>query len=199
MRTHNHKGLQMGIAIEKHCLHKIVGDLIYKKFDGLDGVTVKKDFECCNKNDPREQLPLFSSLKDQSRITQLCKVDMLIIANDKVKVIVEIEESGMIPTKICGKFLTSGLAQCYRSSKQQKCFPLSDKLLFIQVLSSKKIPKRSSIEPQWESMENVLKSIKNIKGRKMSYRLISWKPDKQDKEHAKELFGHIETFLKCNS
>ena len=41
----------------------------------------------------------------KERETHMCDVDMLIVSEGLVRVIVEIEESGFNPTKICGKFL----------------------------------------------------------------------------------------------
>ena len=57
----------------------------------------------------RHNLPLFSS-SQKGNDTEFSNVDALIIQNNSVSVILEIEESGLIPTKICGKFLTSALS-----------------------------------------------------------------------------------------
>jgi hypothetical protein len=161
--------------MKSHLLHQLVGEIVTEKFGKQPGVIVKRDFACCAKEEPQEQLPLFSTQR-KSRVTQLCKVDMLIIAENEVKIIIEIEESGMIPTKICGKFLTSGLAQWYIPYKGDPV-RLADNLLFIQVLSSSKIPERSSIHNQWSSIESTLKGINMVGKRKMSYQLISGRPE----------------------
>ena len=54
--------------------------------------------------DGKQHLSLFVG-KVKERETHMCDVDMLIVSEGLVRIIVEIEESGFIPTKICGKFL----------------------------------------------------------------------------------------------
>ena len=179
--------------MKTHPLHKIAGYLVCKKFNNREGITVKKDFACCGKEDIQEQLPLFSS-GEKSRVTQLCKVDMLVVVKNEVKVIIEIEESGMIPTKLCGKFLTSGLAQYYMPYKKEK-IPISKNLLFIQILSSERIPEKSSIQPQWINIKNALKSIREIGGKKVSYELIIGAPNDFGEKNARELLRCIERFI----
>ncbi len=172
-----------------HYLHQIVGDIILREF----GEKVKRDFACCRDMDVREQLPLFSS-KIKSRETQLCKVDMLIISENEVKVIIEIEESGMIPTKICGKFLTSGLAKYYIHYKEKEV-PLANPLSFIQVLNSEKIPGKSSIQSQWVNIGKALQRLGEVDGRKLFYKLIFGEPKNFEKERGEELTGSIKKFL----
>ena len=57
----------------------------------------------------KQHLPLFVGTR-KGRDTRMCCVDLLVILSGKIRVIVEIEESGFHPTKICGKFLQSVLA-----------------------------------------------------------------------------------------
>ncbi len=75
-----------------------------------------------------------------SVVTRICEVDALIVVEGQVRVIVEIEESGFIPTKICGKLLTSALATHFiHASLPGKAIPLGSDVLFIQVLDRIKL------------------------------------------------------------
>ena len=49
--------------------------------------------------------------------TQICNVDALLIKNNKIIIIIEIEETNIKPTQICGKFLTSALGQYFIHKK----------------------------------------------------------------------------------
>lgn len=173
----------------EHKLHQVVGDIAVRNF----GENVKLDFACCKNTDARQQLPLFSS-REKSRKTQLCKVDMLIISGNEVKVIIEIEESGMIPTKICGKFLTSGLAKYYIHYGEKEVL-LANPLLFIQVLNSEKIPEKSSIQSQWVNIGKALQRLGEVDGRKLFYKLIFGEPKNFEKECGEELTGSIKKFI----
>ena len=174
----------------EHKLHQVVGEIVTGSFRE----NVKFDYACCKNMDSRQQLPLFSS-EDTSRETQLCKVDMLIVAENKVKVVIEIEESGRIPTKICGKFLTTGLAKLYKPHKGN-ALPLASPLLFIQVLSSKGIPEKSSIPNQLRNIERAMRKISNVDDRQMYYLLFVGEPNTFESKHGAELTSKIGEFLK---
>ncbi len=69
----------------------------------------------------------------------MCCVDLLVIAGGSVRVIVEIEESGFLPTKICGKFLQAALATHFiHESRSEESLPYAEQVLFIQVLDGSK-------------------------------------------------------------
>lgn len=174
----------------QHQLHQLVGEILVRNF----GEDVKLDFACCKNTDSRQQLPLFSS-EETSRETQLCKVDIVIVSENKVKVVIEIEESGRIPTKICGKFLTTGLAKIYKPHKGS-ALPLASPLLFIQVLSSVGIPDNSSIPNQLRNIEKAMRKINNVNGRQMYYLLFVGEPNTFESEHRAELTSKIEEFIK---
>src|SRR4051794_20054773 len=59
-----------------------------------------------------QNIPLFCS-EEKGNDTEYCNVDALILLGGRIKVIVEIEESGLKPTHIFGKFLASAAALCY--------------------------------------------------------------------------------------
>jgi hypothetical protein len=71
----------------------------------------------------KQHLPLFVG-HTKVYETHICDVDMLMISEGQVRVIVEIEESGFIPTKICGKFLQSVFATHFiQDSRPEHVFP----------------------------------------------------------------------------
>lgn len=178
----------------KHELHKAVANILVNEFKEK----VRLDYACCENVQSRQQLPLYLD-KPESRRTQICKVDIIIIADNEVKVIVEIEESGMIPTKICGKYLTSGMAKYYRPSKGIG-IKLANPLLFVQVLNSMKIPKKNSaIEEQWNNIKQAVQRIRKIHNRSVNYILLYGRPDKFKEESANRLLKPIRKFLATGS
>ena len=104
-------------------------------------------------------LPLFSS-SQRARVTQYCNVDALILQNNKIRIIFEIEESGLLPTKICGKFLTSALStNLIHNILNNQSTPLANKVCFIQVIDSSKLPPNSSKIQQGGNLEASIQSI----------------------------------------
>jgi len=85
-----------------HPLHEIIGDCI--NANEFPGCKIVKSQDCGGHQD----VPLFCS-EVKSRKTRYCLVDMLMMKDDKIRVIIEIEESDVKPTQICGKFLASAL------------------------------------------------------------------------------------------
>jgi len=59
--------------------------------------------------------------EEKSRAAWYCDVDMLVLKENKVRAIIEIEESNVKPTQICGEFLTSALARYYIHENKEKC------------------------------------------------------------------------------
>jgi len=115
-----------------HPLHLAVADAIQKR---LDGHTELIRDPACGGN---QQLPLFIG-RHKTRATRMCCADLLIISSGMVCVIVEIEESGFLPTKICGKFLQAALADHFiHDTRQEPALPYAPAVLFIQVLDGSK-------------------------------------------------------------
>jgi hypothetical protein len=93
-----------------HPVHIAIGNLITLIVDQLEkDYTVIKDPACYEKDNSNQHIPLFCS-NERSNSTKFCNVDILILRKQKIRVIVEIEESHVGPTQIAGKFLTSALA-----------------------------------------------------------------------------------------
>ncbi|MFA5873478.1 MAG: hypothetical protein WC832_05900 [Anaerolineales bacterium] len=112
-----------------------------------------------------QHLPLFVG-HTKERETHMCDVDMLIVSEGLVKIIVEIEESGFIPTKICGKFMQSAFATNFiQDSRPEHVFPYSNRVLFIQVLDGSKCLKPgTSKNLQARLIEEKIRDMLPIKG-----------------------------------
>jgi hypothetical protein len=64
----------------------------------------------------------------------MCDVDLIIVLENQVRVIVEIEESGFLPTKICAKFLQLAIAtHLIHNLRPVRTLPDGKQVLFIQV------------------------------------------------------------------
>ena len=143
----------------KHPLHQAVGTTIECTI--RKPARLVKDEACggC------QHIPLFCGQK-RSRETQLCKVDLLLVKSGEVSVIIEIEESGFNPTKICGKLLTSALATHYIHDKETvPVIPFAKHVLFVQVLDGSKISKlRASKPAQCKLIQSKINQVLPING-----------------------------------
>lgn len=137
----------------EHPLHKIVGGCI--NINDFPNCKIIKDPAC----DGQQNVPLFCS-RDKSNKTEYCDVDLLMIKDNKIRVIIEIEETDVKPTQICGKFLTSALSSYYiHDSENNTPIGMRDSVLFIQILNTSQLKEKTSKIKQWENLE---RSIKNI-------------------------------------
>lgn len=135
-----------------HQLHEAIGKIIDESV--LPGCRILKDPACGGKHN----IPLFSS-SNKTRETEYCDVDIMIIKFNKIRVIIEIEETDVKPTQICGKFLASALCSYY-IPRDDKAVGMDDAVLFIQILDTSKLIKGKTHKiKQWENLE---KSIKDV-------------------------------------
>jgi hypothetical protein len=143
--------LKGGIEME-HQLHKIIGDCI--KGTEFPDCKIITDPACGGQHN----VPLFCS-DVKSNETEYCNVDLLVIKDNKIRVIIEIEETDVKPTQICGKFLTSALSSYYIHDSENTPIGMSDSVLFIQILDTSQLKEKTSKIKQWKNLE---KSIKNL-------------------------------------
>jgi hypothetical protein len=137
-----------------HPLHQAIGEALDNA--KLKECEILKDQACGGD----QNIPLFVG-KSKSNTTEYCNIDLLVLKNDRIRVIIEIEETNILPTKICGKFLTSALASCYRHSKHGNSeICMGESVLFIQVVDSSKLKKGKTSKPK--QFENIMTSIKAI-------------------------------------
>ncbi len=111
-----------------------------------------------------QHIPLFVS-ENKSRKTEYCNVDLLVLKKGKIKIIVEIEETKIGPTQICGKFLTSALARYFiHETMKDKLVGMHDSVTFIQILDSSKLKaERTSKFTQGENLERSINNILPVK------------------------------------
>jgi len=107
----------------------------------------------------------------------------------------EIDESDTKPTQICGKFLTSALSKYYihgpKSNKVE--VEMDSSVLFVQIVSAKKLKPESKKGGQWENIEKEIRDILPLKNIE-KYRLIFDKDNDSDKLRT-EILSTIKSFL----
>lgn len=170
----------------EHKLHEVVADCI--KGCLPSNCELLKDPACRG----NQNLQLFFT-DEKSRAARYSVVDMLILKNNKIKVIIEIEESDKTPIRICGKFLASALASCFiHESRGDKPIKMDKQVTFIQICSTEKLKSGSSKKEQWG---NLKKSIKNLlilnKLSVCRYELLWGKPKDFKKDKCEDLLKII--------
>ena len=137
-----------------HPLHLAVADEIQSHLNGR--AELVRDPACGGS----QHLPLFVGRR-KARDTRMCCVDLLIISASQVRAIVEIEESGFLPTKICGKFLQAALADHFiHDTRREPALPYAPRVLFVQVLDGSKCLKLGTRkDAQAELIEGRIREI----------------------------------------
>jgi len=175
-------------GIMDHVLHEKLGKTIRDSFSGEPGYKVMLDKACGG----QRILPLFMSDVIGSD-TEICDVDILVVKDEKVRVIIEIEESDVKPNQICGKFLTSALASCY-SGDEGTTAPLDAPIAFIQVLdkSKLKIHKTKKLK-QWENLEKATCRLLPVGNSQINvYKIFGFNgPEDQYEKQAALLIGFL--------
>lgn len=173
-----------------HPLHIAVAKAIQKSLKG--SCELLKDPACGG----TQNLPLFVGAV-RGRDTWMCNADLLIITDNQVGVIVEIEESGFLPTKICGKFLQSDIATYFiHDLNPKRAVPYGNHVLFVQVLDGTKFTKKNSKKyAQCEMIERQINAILPIKNASITeYRLL-FINDNKDKSDLHSIGSYIAQFL----
>jgi hypothetical protein len=156
--------------MSKSKLHKLVGNIInnYCNNNLNSNLLAFQDFACMPSS--KQKIPLFI-LDIKKRETNLCNVDIIIVKNNKIKIVIEVDESDIKPTQICGKFLTTALSNRYEHNNGKKVkYLFSNKYLFIQII--KLDPKKNSKkEIQIRNLESGIKAIKLSK-KTVMYKII---------------------------
>ena len=150
-----------------HPLHEAIG----KIFD----LTVSRFPQCELVKDPAcggmQNIPLFRS-GARSAATRFCNVDMLILRNQKIRMLVEIEESNIKPTQIAGKFFTSALATHFiHDLHGGSAIPKDNPLVFIQIIDTLNLKDGSKKMLQCQNIEFAIQSMLPLEGI-TSYRLF---------------------------
>ena len=174
----------------EHPLHQAIAKCLEDKLSSCE-IIIGED---CGGN---QKIPLYCT-EEKSHETQYCQVDILILENNQIRVIIEIEESDIIPTQICGKFLTTALSSYYiHECKNNIAIEMSHSTLFIQILDNSKLSDRTSKIDQGEQIEKSIKNILPVKGSKIKkYRLFYGnKSDFEEGNKCRELIDCIKKSL----
>lgn len=158
--------------MKNHPLHKIIGEEVKEAIGGSRSEVVL-DLACGG----GQYLPIFFQLPKSSS-NKYCNVDCLVLLNNKIKIIIEIEEANMKPTQICGKFLTSALGKYFTHSNvgNYAMIGMDESVCFIQIIDASKLPKATSKIDQFENIEKSINSILPLKGSNIrSYKIIPFR------------------------
>lgn len=123
-----------------HPLHKRVGSSI--SLLNSERTKVLLDNACCENLEDVEVHNISLFFNEKSNSSKLCNVDALILYDQKVKIIIEIDESNSSPNNIFGKFLTSAFSNLYQYNNEKISIP-EKSVLFIQVVDTSKYPLNS--------------------------------------------------------
>ena len=177
----------------RHPLHHAIGELIANR--GFPDCQVVRDPACGG----AQHIPLFSSAS-KSRRTQYCNVDLLILQHNLVRVIIEIEETNITPTQVCGKFLTSALSSHFIHETQGGVpIGMNDSVAFIQIVDASKLKDRTAKLHQFENLEKSIQAILPLRGSKIDqYRLFAWNPAEAEAREA-GLLEYLEMILSASS
>ncbi|MCL2207509.1 MAG: hypothetical protein FWB90_05360 [Fibromonadales bacterium] len=160
--------------MEKHPLHKTVGELL-KKFAKDKKFETRLDSACGG-----DQLISLFSCSEKSRESRLCCVDAMLLKNNKVAVVIEIEESDIKPTQICGKYLTTALSKEYNYADKESVSIEKESIDFIQILDTSELKQNSRKEKQFKNIEQAIKD--NLCGCVKNYNIIyiDWEDERED-------------------
>ena len=104
-------------------------------------------------------LPLFCS-HQKSNDTEYCNLDAIMVKAGAVRFLLEIEESGLTPTKVCGKFLTSALSTHFiHDVLGNAATPMDAQVTFVQVMDAKNLQLRTKKIEQGHALEQSIQRI----------------------------------------
>jgi len=173
----------------EHPLHRAIGDFLRQMEFSSNSQPLWAQ-ECGG----QQNIPLFCS-QDKANHTELCNVDFLVLQNQKVKLILEIEESGLLPTKICGKFLTSALStQFIHRVLGDQPLPMDEEVTFIQVLDSTMLQPNTAKMKQGLELQRAIQKALEFRWTKIRfYHLIFFNGVDEFQQRCQELRSIIES------
>ncbi len=176
-------------------LHIRIGKLIDKNLVGFSNCHIFKDKACGGKN----YIGLFCA-ETKSRDVKYCEVDILILKDNKIKVVIEIEESseyGPEPKQIFGKFLATALSKRFIHDEYEN-YEMNALVTFIQVIDLSRLKEATKKDNQFKIMEKSISDILPLKnGNVDSYKLFSGRfSNKKDSINIfEELINYIKEVL----
>jgi len=182
----------MMVNKNRHPLHKVIGDIVLDS--EFPNCTIIKDPACGGK----QNIPLFCST-EKSNQTEFCNVDLLILKDNRIRVIIEIEEADITPTKAFGKFLTSALSSHFIHRTQNDVpIGMGDLVSFIQILDTSELKEnKTSKFNQWEYIENSIRNIVPVRNSKINdYKIFSGNVSSfREEDKRQEIIDHIRKVL----
>jgi len=113
--------------------------------------------------DPREShikkgdMPLYFNLRGKSRSeTHFSDADIVVPRGDKIKYIIEIEDSDISPKKIVGDVVATYISNYYGGESEE--IPISNAILFV-VVNSEKVKKEGRKKEQFELIKRQLSNV----------------------------------------
>jgi hypothetical protein len=156
---------------EANIIHKKIGRAFQEFVSQYSNLTLLRDPAC----EGKQHIPLVCN-PIKSREAEFCNVDMMVLKNDKIKLIVEIEESNVKPTQVCGKLLTSALAKYYiHNSKNNRPIEMDESVTFLQILDTSKLVKEKTKKTmQWRQLESSINSVLPLKNSRIAtYKILT--------------------------
>ena len=157
-----------------HRLHRIVGEVLREVEAAGADVRLLLDPACGAKDGKNHNLPFFLK-PEKSNATEICNVDAVLLAGDRIKVVVEIEEANVGPTQICGKFLTTALAKgLIHEALGSRLVEFDDATVFVQVLDTTGLNiERTAKLDQWINIRDAIREIlPRLGGKVATYELL---------------------------
>ncbi|MBN1274249.1 MAG: GIY-YIG nuclease family protein [Candidatus Aminicenantes bacterium] len=144
-----------------HPLHRKIGEWMEEIVQKKANYWLERDKACLKQGG--HTLPLYCEADPGTlHAFQFTNVDMLILEKnyqDKVRVVIEIEESNIKPLHIFGKFLAAAMCNSYRHNGEK--YELSDSVMFVQFVKTvKKGAKREQFQKIEEAIKRVMRRIK---------------------------------------
>ncbi len=137
--------------MKNHPLHLKIGEKLESLFN-LPHYILLIDPACGG----HQYISLF--INKMNRENAMCKVDAMIVKDTNILAIIEIEESGLNPTKICGKYLAAALSKFYIHNGVK--YSLSKDTAFFQIIDISKLNKQNTSKK--EQTKYIEKSIQSI-------------------------------------
>jgi len=170
---------------ERSPLHRQIGRVV--SLLDAPGVTIVLSSLCGG----GQCIPLFCN-DVVGNDTKFCEIDIGIVVNDRLKVIIEIEETDKTPVRLCGKAVASALASDY--IYEGKRFPKADTVWFVQIVNTM-TEEANTIEPskipQLRFLMPAIQHLLDCAGIRMRYQIFYGTPDDFDHDAEDELLEHL--------
>lgn len=143
--------------MKKHELHLAVGSAFEKITEHLPELKLELDEACDNSTETKKHLPFFLS-DNAHNDTEITNVDLMIVKDNKVKLICEIEESDVKPIRTFGKVFVA-IASISCKLKDGKKYLVDNDGIFIQVLSKTGLKPNTKKIEQGKNIEKAINAI----------------------------------------